>query len=107
MYIVIDIYMHRVFWLFIMRKEINMKDIIQANIENIRLRQKIKDLTDALITKDSEIDLRDSHIESLEDTVAELKEYIDGMYEDADKIRLKAKLYDKIIDSISEEELCY
>lgn len=60
-----------------------------------------------MITKDSEIDLRDSYIESLEDTVAELKEYIDGMYEDTDKIRLKAKLYDKIIDAISEEELYY
>ena len=80
-----------------------MKDIIQANVENLKLRQKIKDLNDNLIAKDTEIELRNSRIESLEDTVAELKEYIDEMYEDADKIRLKANLYDKIKDVISEE----
>lgn len=80
-----------------------MKDIILANVENLRLIQKVKDLTDDLITKDHEISLKDSRIEYLEDTVAELKEYIDEMYEDADKIRLKANLYDKIKDVISEE----
>ena len=80
-----------------------MKDIIQANVENLKLRQKIKDLNDDLIAKDTEIELRNSRIESLEDTVAELKEYIDEMYEDAYKIRLKANLYDKIKDIISEE----
>ena len=80
-----------------------MKEIIQANVENLKLRQKIKDLNDNLIAKDTEIELRNSRIESLEDTVAELKEYIDEMYEDADKIRLKANLYDKIKDVISEE----
>ena len=80
-----------------------MKDIIQANVENLKLRQKIKDLNDDLIAKDTEIELRNSRIESLEDTVAELKEYIDEMYEDSDKIRLKANLYDKIKDVISEE----
>lgn len=80
-----------------------MKDIILANVENLRLIQKVKDLTDDLIAKDHEIALKDSRIESLEDTVFELKEYIDEMYEDADKIRLKANLYDKIKDVISEE----
>ena len=80
-----------------------MNDIIKANVENLKLRQKIKDLNDDLIAKDTEIELRNSRIESLEDTVAELKEYIDEMYEDADKIRLKANLYDKIKDVISEE----
>ena len=80
-----------------------MKDIIQANVENLKLRQKIKDLNDDLIAKDTEIELRNSRIESLKDTVDELKEYIDEMYEDADKIRLKANLYDKIKDVISEE----
>ena len=80
-----------------------MKDIILANVENLKLRQKIKDLNNDLIAKDTEIELRNSRIEYLEDTVAELKEYIDEMYEDADKIRLKANLYDKIKDVISEE----
>ena len=80
-----------------------MKDIIQANVENLKLRQKIKDLNNDLIAKDTEIELRNSRIEYLEDTVSELKEYIDEMYEDADKIRLKSNLYDKIKDVISEE----
>lgn len=53
-----------------------MKDIIQANIENIKLRQIVKDLTDNLIAMETEIELRDSRIESLEDTVAELKAHI-------------------------------
>lgn len=81
-----------------------MKNIIQLNIENLRLREKIKDLTDDLITKDTEIKLRDSHIESLEDMVAELKAYITNFVSlPTDEIRLKAKLYDKIKDIISEE----
>lgn len=85
-----------------------MKDIIQLNIENLRLRQKVKDLTDDLITKDAEIELRDSHIESLEDTVAELKAYITNFVSiPTNEIRLKADLYDKIKDIIHEEELHY
>lgn len=53
-----------------------MKNIIQANVENLKLRQIVKDLTDNLIAMETEIELRDSRIESLEDTVAELKAHM-------------------------------
>lgn len=80
-----------------------MKDIIQANVENLKLRQKVKDLTDDLITKDHEISLKDSRILYLEETVAELMYRIEFESSPTDEIRLKANLYDKIKDVISEE----
>ena len=80
-----------------------MKDIILANIENLRLIQKVKDLTDDLIAKDHEIALKDSRILYLEETVAELKYHIEFESSPTDEIRLKANLYDKIKDVISEE----
>ena len=80
-----------------------MKDIILANVENLRLIQKVKDLTDDLITKDHEIALKDSRIRYLEETVTELKYRIESESLLTDEIRLKANLYDKIKDVISEE----
>lgn len=84
-----------------------MKDIIQLNVENLKLRQKIKDLTDDLIAKDHKIALKDSRIQYLEETVAELKACIDLELSSTDEIHLKANLYDKIKDIIREEELYY
>ena len=80
-----------------------MKDIILANVENLRLIQKVKDLTDDLIAKDHEISLKDSRIRYLEETVAELKHRIEFESSPTDEIRLKANLYDKIKDVITEE----
>lgn len=80
-----------------------MKDIILANAENLRLRQKVKDLTYDLMSKDHEIALKDGRIQYLEETVAELKSHIEFESSPTDEIRLKAKLYDKIKDVISEE----
>lgn len=80
-----------------------MKDIILANVENLRLIQKVKELTDNLIAKDHEIALKDSRIQYLEETVAELKAHIEFESLLTDEIRLKANLYDKIKDVISEE----
>lgn len=80
-----------------------MKDIILANVENLRLIQKVKDLTDDLIIKDHEISLKDSRIRYLEETVSELKYRIESESLLTDEIRLKANLYDKIKDVISEE----
>ena len=80
-----------------------MKDIILANVENLRLIQKVKDLTDDLITKDHEISLKDSRIRYLEETITELKYRIESESLLTDEIRLKANLYDKIKDVISEE----
>ena len=80
-----------------------MKDVILANVENLRLIQKVKDLTDNLIAKDREIALKDSRIRYLEETVAELKYRIESESLLTDEIILKANLYDKIKDVISEE----
>lgn len=46
--------------------------------------------------------MKDSHIQYLEDTVAELKAHIELESSPTDEIRLKANLYDKIKDVISE-----
>ena len=88
--------------------EQKMKELIsrlqnaQSGEEQFEIHKEYYKLSDRIMTEVTIANIRhDSN--TIDEFYKAEKEYIDEMYEDADKIRLKANLYDKIKDVISEE----